>query len=74
MCSSLGLSYLELRASWTWLTVSFPMWGKFPAIISSNIFSGPLSLLSFRDHFNANVDAFNVVSEVSDTEVEAPIL
>ena len=30
-----------LCASWTWLTVSFPMFGKFLAIISSNIFSGP---------------------------------
>ena len=32
-----------LCASWTWLTVSFPMFGKFLAIISSNIFSGPFS-------------------------------
>ena len=32
-----------LCASWTWLTISFPMFGKFLAIISSNIFSGPFS-------------------------------
>ena len=35
-----------LCASWTWLTISFPMFGKFSAIISSNIFSGPFSLYS----------------------------
>ena len=35
-----------LCASWTWLTISFPMSGKFSAIISSNIFSGPFSLIS----------------------------
>ena len=34
-----------LCASWTWLTISFPMFGKFSGIISSNIFSGPFSLL-----------------------------
>ena len=34
-----------LCASWTWLTVSFPMLGTFSAITSSNIFSGPFSLL-----------------------------
>ena len=32
-----------LCASLTWLTISFPMLGKFSAIISSNIFSGPFS-------------------------------
>ena len=30
-----------------WVTVSFPRLGKFSAILSSNIFSGPLSLFSF---------------------------
>ena len=35
-----------LCTSWTWMTSSFPMFGKFSAIISSNIFSGPLSLFS----------------------------
>ena len=39
MCSSLGLC-----ASWTLLTIFFPMLGKFLAIISSNIFSGPFCL------------------------------
>ena len=35
VCSSLGLSCLGLCASWTWLTISFPMLGKFSAISSS---------------------------------------
>ena len=33
-----------LCASWTWLTISFSMLGKFSAIISSNVFSGSFSL------------------------------
>ena len=36
----------SLCASWTWLTISFAMLGKFSAITSSNIFSGPFSLSS----------------------------
>ena len=32
----------------TWVTVSFPMLGKFPAIISSNTFLGPFFLLFLR--------------------------
>ena len=35
-----------LCASWTWLTIFFPMLEKFSTIISSNIFSGPFSLSS----------------------------
>uniref|UniRef100_A0A8C6BAV5 Uncharacterized protein n=1 Tax=Monodon monoceros TaxID=40151 RepID=A0A8C6BAV5_MONMO len=35
-----------LCASWTWVTISSPMLGKFLTIISSNIFSGPFSLSS----------------------------
>ena len=56
-----------LCASWTWLTISFPMFRKCSAIISSNIFSGPfsLSLFSFWDPYNMNVGAFNVVQEDS---------
>ena len=34
--------YGTLCASWTWLTISFPILGKFSTIISSNIFSIPL--------------------------------
>ena len=36
-------------ASWTWLTISFPMLGKFSDIISLDIFSGPFSLFPFWD-------------------------
>ena len=36
----------SLCASWTWLTISFPIWGDFSAIISSDIFSDPFSLSS----------------------------
>ena len=32
-------------ASWTWLTIFFPMLGKLSASISSNIYSGPFSPL-----------------------------
>ena len=55
-----------LCASWTWLSISFPMLGKFSAIILQ-IFSQvlPLSLFSFWDPCNANVVASNVVLEVS---------
>ena len=45
VCSSFGLSFLGDSASRIWLTISFPMLGKFSAITSSNIFSGPFSLL-----------------------------
>ena len=54
-----------LCASWTWVVISFPMLGKFSTIISSNIFSGPFSLSSVWDLYNANIVAFNVVPEVS---------
>ena len=30
-----------LCVSWTWVTISFPMLGKFSTLISSNIFSDP---------------------------------
>ena len=47
MCSSMGLFCLGLSVfPWTWLTISFSMLGKFSAIISSNIFSGPFPLSS----------------------------
>ena len=66
VCSSLGLSCLGLCTSWTWLTISFPMFGKFSAITSSNIFSGPISLSSpSGTPCNSNVGVFNVVPEVS---------
>ena len=49
--------------SWTWVTISFPILGKFSAIISSNIFSGN-SLFFFWDPYNTNIGGFNVVPEV----------
>ena len=53
-------------ASWTWLVISFPMLGKFSAMTSSSIFSGPFSLSSPSGAVkNANVVVFNVVLEVS---------
>ena len=53
-----------LCASWTWLTISFPMLGKFSAIILQ-IFYQVLSLsFSFWDPYIAN-GVFNVVPEVS---------
>jgi len=56
-------------ASWTWLTISFPLLGKFSDIMSSNIFLGPFSLslffFFFWDPYDANVGAFKVVPEVS---------
>ena len=57
-----------LCAFWTWMSVSFPSFGKFSAIISSNMFSAPfLSLFSFWDSYNANVSMLDVVSEVSNS-------
>ena len=52
-------------ASWSWLTISFPMLGKFSAIISSNIFSLVVSLFSFWNPYNASDGAFNVVPKLS---------
>ena len=54
--------------SWTWVTISFPILGKFSAIISSNIFSCPFSLsLLLWEPYNTNVDVFDIVPEVSET-------
>ena len=55
-----------LWVSWAWVAISFPILGKFSAIISSSIFSGPFSLSSPSGAVkNANVVVFNVVLEVS---------
>ena len=52
--------------SWTWFTISYLIYGNFQ-VLSLQIFSQvlSLSLFSFWDPYNANVGAFNVVSEVS---------
>ena len=39
--------YGTLCASWTWLTISFSMLGKFSAVISSKIFSYPFFVSSY---------------------------
>ena len=67
-CLTVGLFgfifYGTLGASWTWLTVSFPILGKFLTIISSNIFSSPFSFFSFFWYpYNSNFGAFYVVPE-----------
>ena len=54
-------------ASWTWLTISFPLLGSFQ-ILCLQIFSWVLSLslfFFFWDPYDANVGAFKVVPEVS---------
>ena len=59
--------YRTLCTSWTWLTISFSILGKFSTIISSNIFSVPFFLFVFWDPYNSNVGVVNVVPEVSET-------
>ena len=59
------LGFILLRnlwASWTWLTISFPILVKFSGF--SNIFSGLFSLFSW-DPYHANVGVFNVIPEDS---------
>ena len=54
--------YGTLCASWTWLTISLSMLGKFSTIISSKIFSFPsLFLFFFWDPYNSNGGAFDIV-------------
>ena len=60
--------YGTLCASWTWLTISFPILGKFSTIISSDIFSAPFFFSSFFwDPYNLNVGACDVVPDVTET-------
>ena len=68
MCFSLGLSCKGLCASWTWLTISFPMLGKFSTIISSKIFSVSTFPFFFFlwEACNSNVGVFNIVPKVSE--------
>jgi len=51
-----------LWVSWTWVTISFPILGKFSTIISSSIFSWSF----FLDSYDSNVGLFNIVPEVSE--------
>ena len=60
--------YGTLCTSWTWVTISFSMLGKFSTIISSSIFLRHFLFLFFIcDPYNLNVGALNVVPEVSET-------
>ena len=59
--------YGTLCVSWNLVAISFPMLGKFLAIIYSNYFLIPfIFLFFFWDPYNPNVGAFNVVP-VSET-------
>lgn len=64
----MGFCCMGLCTSWTWVAVSFPMLGKFSAIISL-CFLRPfsLSLFSFWNSCHVNVGVFNVVLKVSKT-------
>ena len=56
--------YMFLCASWTWLTTSFPILGKF----GYNVFIFfHRNFLFFCDPYNSNIGAFNIVPEVSET-------
>ena len=59
--------YGTLCASWTWLTISFSMLGKFSTIISKHFLIQFLFLFFFWDLYNLNVGAFDIVPEVSET-------
>ena len=66
MCLSIFLLQFILSGTLNFLDFVgcfFPMFGKFSAIISSNIFLSPLSLC-LLDPYNANIGAFSVVAEV----------
>ena len=55
-----------LCSSWTWLTISFPLLGKFSTIFK--YFLRPfLFLFFFWDPYNLNAGAFNIVPDVSET-------
>ena len=54
-----------LWVSWTWMAISFPVLGKFSAIISS-ILSCLSFFFFFWDSYDLNVGAFNIVPEVSE--------
>ena len=55
-----------LRVSWTWVTISVPILGKFSTIISSSIFSCPFFLSYSSGTHDLNVGVFDIVPEVSE--------
>ena len=57
-----------LSASWTWLTISYFILGKFSTIISTKkFFTSFLFLSFFWDPYNLSVVLFDIVPEVSET-------
>ena len=66
MCLGLFILYGTLCASWTWLNIFFSMLGKFSPKISPKIFS-KFFFFFFWNPYNLYVDAFDMVSEVSET-------
>ena len=67
ICLAVGLFGFILSgtlcASCSWISGSFFRFRKFSAIISSNTFSTPFSLLLW-DPYNVNVSALDVVSDI----------
>ena len=65
----LGFTFFgTLWVSWTWVSISFPVLGRFSTIISSSIFSWPFFFVFFFfwNSYDLNVGAFNIVPEVSE--------
>ena len=54
-----------LCTPWTWLTISFPLLGKFSDIVSRYFLGFFFSLFSFWDPYNANVGVLNFVLKPS---------
>ena len=71
MCLSMFLLgfilYGTLCTSWTWVTISFPMLGKFSTPNLFKYFPRPFLFFFFWDPYYSNVGAFNVVPKVSET-------
>jgi len=59
--------YGTLCASWTWLTIFFPILGKFSSVIFKHFLICFLFLFLFYDTYNSNVGAFDIVPVVSET-------
>ena len=64
---SLGLSYMGLCVSWTWLALSFSMLGRFSTIISSKIFSYSFFFSSSSGTLVIRMLVRFIVPEVSET-------
>ena len=61
------LLYGTLHASWTWLTISFSVLGKFSTVISQNFLTPFLFLFFFWKPYNSNVGVFDIVPDISET-------